>query len=527
MELRIGVYVNDNWHALETTLASLPSDFLDNEILVVIEAGQPVPEALPGGVRQYTLLSALRKGEANAFNAFLTSGYSPWYLWLENGAIAAQGAIELLHSALLASGAGLAGPSTNLCWNEQGAARYLPHWENGFRQEAVHTWTQAYAGQSQTLEPLYSLHCFCLLFSHDTINVVGAADAEFGQQPCWEMDYNLRAARAGIDGIWVKPALVWRAQKPFTENDKALLSDAKQTYQNKHCALQKTPGQPYHQHCKGDACQHFATDTHIHIDIKNGKQTHSQNRKPETVPSDLNQDTGASVHVPVQSDGPMVSCIMPTKDRGHHVAMAINYFLRQDFEDAELVVVDDGEIPVRTLIPDHPRVRYHFLDRRVTLGEKRNICCELARGKIILHWDDDDWYANWRLSYQLAHLLNSGRQISGVNNMYYADPLAGKAWLFAFPAQFGNWVAGGSFCYYKSFWQQHPFPSVNDGEDTQLITKIDSEQTLILERFDFYVGRVHGHNTSVKKTDELLWHTQPISTIEAIIGDDFGVWSRQ
>src|SRR5262245_66654207 len=78
---------------------------------------------------------------------------------------------------------------------------------------------------------------------------------------------------------------------------------------------------------------------------------------------------------------PLVSCIMPTRQRRAFVPAAIRQFLEQDYPERELLVIDDGGDPVRDLIPaDDPRVRYVFLERRRTIGAKRNLACDLARG---------------------------------------------------------------------------------------------------------------------------------------------------
>lgn len=39
---------------------------------------------------------------------------------------------------------------------------------------------------------------------------------------------------------------------------------------------------------------------------------------------------------------PFVSCIMPTYDRRRFVPQAIKYFLRQDYSNKELAILDDG-----------------------------------------------------------------------------------------------------------------------------------------------------------------------------------------
>ena len=95
---------------------------------------------------------------------------------------------------------------------------------------------------------------------------------------------------------------------------------------------------------------------------------------------------------------------MPTADRRTFVPWAIEYFLRQDYPRKELVILDDGEHSVRDLVPSRPDVRYYREEHPQILGDKRNRLCELARGEIIAHWDDDDWQAAQRLTYQVHSL---------------------------------------------------------------------------------------------------------------------------
>ena len=101
---------------------------------------------------------------------------------------------------------------------------------------------------------------------------------------------------------------------------------------------------------------------------------------------------------------PLVSCVMPTRNRRRFVSQAIWYFLRQDYPQKELLVIDDGEDSVSDLLPDDDRIRYVQLDPRTVLGAKRNVGCELAHGELIAHWDDDDWSGPRRLDVQVAEL---------------------------------------------------------------------------------------------------------------------------
>ena len=61
-----------------------------------------------------------------------------------------------------------------------------------------------------------------------------------------------------------------------------------------------------------------------------------------------------------------------------------------------------------------PGVRYLRLDRRTTIGARRNLACREARGAILVHWDDDDWYAPDRLRRQIAPILAGRADLTGL-----------------------------------------------------------------------------------------------------------------
>lgn len=111
---------------------------------------------------------------------------------------------------------------------------------------------------------------------------------------------------------------------------------------------------------------------------------------------------------------PLASCIMPTCNRRHFVPQAIRYFQRQQYEPKELIVVDDGDEPVEDLVPNDARIRLIRLAERTRIGTKRNLACKEARGTYILHWDDDDWMADWRITYQVEQIRQLRADICGL-----------------------------------------------------------------------------------------------------------------
>src|SRR5204863_7856913 len=127
-------------------------------------------------------------------------------------------------------------PSTNGSWNEQGAFAGA----RSTRPEIEHTAAEALArfeNEARVLEPLYSLSDFCYVVRREVIEAVGAADENYSTGPCWEMDYNIRAARAGWRGVWVGAAYVHRA--PFSSRrrfeEARRFEDSKRLFQNKFC----------------------------------------------------------------------------------------------------------------------------------------------------------------------------------------------------------------------------------------------------------------------------------------------------
>jgi glycosyltransferase involved in cell wall biosynthesis len=237
---------------------------------------------------------------------------------------------------------------------------------------------------------------------------------------------------------------------------------------------------------------------------------------------------------------PLVTCIMPTADRRPFVGRAIQYFLQQDYEERELIVVDDGADAIRDLIPaDDPRVRYMDIRRsngaRRTIGAKRNFACAAAKGQIILHWDDDDWSAPDRITCQVTHLLQGGEartirshppEVCGLQHIIYYEPTAGSAWRYIYRGR-RPWVAGNTLAYRKSLWQARPFDDVNVGEDARFLWTGPPKLIAALTDENFVVGLIHhGENGNVcpKRPGEsagACWVSVAPAEIRRILGPDW------
>lgn len=199
---------------------------------------------------------------------------------------------------------------------------------------------------------------------------------------------------------------------------------------------------------------------------------------------------------------------------------AIKYFLQQDYESKELVIVDDGTDTIEDLVPVHEQIRYIRIKKNMTLGEKRNFCVRESRGDLIMHWDDDDWMAPYRISYQVRELLASNSQICGTQQMYFYEYSTNKCWLYKYPSNARPWLAGGSLLYKRSFWQKKPFPDMQVASDTEFIFSRELRSYCVLKDFNFYIAMVHPDNTSPKKTANRFWNPVEPGILKQITGED-------
>lgn len=221
-------------------------------------------------------------------------------------------------------------------------------------------------------------------------------------------------------------------------------------------------------------------------------------------------------------DMPLVSCIMPTRNRRPFVERALVYFARQDYPAVELVIVDDGDDPVGDLIPNDPRIRYTFLARPLNTGDKRNLACELARGMIIAQWDDDDWYAPHRLRHQVAPLLSGTADITGITTrLLDLDRWQGWSCSPALHRQmFVGDVHGGTLVFWRWVWERlAPYPSVQLAEDAIFQHNARRRGALLqkLPNAESFVYIRHGKNswqfTAGAYVDPAGWQSLPVESL--------------
>lgn len=100
----------------------------------------------------------------------------------------------------------------------------------------------------------------------------------------------------------------------------------------------------------------------------------------------------------MQPSRPLVSVVIPTHNRAEMVCRCIRSVLASDFEDLEVVVVDDASTDdtwnsLKTCFGDHPKVVLVHLDDNSFQAVARNIGVRHSRGSFLLFLDDDNTVA--------------------------------------------------------------------------------------------------------------------------------------
>lgn len=168
---------------------------------------------------------------------------------------------------------------------------------------------------------------------------------------------------------------------------------------------------------------------------------------------------------------PLVSCLCVTENRHAFMPWLLWSYDRQRWTERELVIIDSSEPPVE--LPKRRDIRVIHLPLGTSLGKKRNLALDAARGQIIAWFDDDDWQHPERLRSLIPLLRESaarlGASFIGPSQSYFMDIEARRAELYRLPRYA---IFNGSI-YYTAMVRHARFPEdVLRTEDTRWISSL-------------------------------------------------------
>lgn len=134
--------------------------------------------------------------------------------------------------------------------------------------------------------------------------------------------------------------------------------------------------------------------------------------------------------------GPLVSCLMVTRDRLALAKRSMRCFAAQSYLRRELVIVSEGDRAYRRALQHHldeegiDRARVVAGRPGATLGTMRNLSLDAATGEVVCQWDDDDCYHPDRILRQLEHMTRQqARACFLTDNLQWLEPDRQLFWL--------------------------------------------------------------------------------------------------
>ncbi len=163
---------------------------------------------------------------------------------------------------------------------------------------------------------------------------------------------------------------------------------------------------------------------------------------------------------------PLVSIVTPTRDRPRFLHQCAEYVRRQSYLRSlmQWVIVDSGDEPPSSDFADLKLgAGVHVVTAKGSLGHLHNLANRVARGAIIVHFDDDDWHASTRVEKQVTALMRSGVKLVCTDDYftYFGPGRVCKSWSWGCDL----FSSGGTFAYWRSAWERNPFPALQHGED--------------------------------------------------------------
>lgn len=221
---------------------------------------------------------------------------------------------------------------------------------------------------------------------------------------------------------------------------------------------------------------------------------------------------------------PLVSCIVPTGDRAVLLTRCVQRFrmMRYSAGDAEMVIVDGGRrrsVFADRQFSDDSRIRYVQVDPSTSIGKRRNIAIEHARGELIAHMDDDDFYAPDYLAELVQWWQSRTPDLGGFSQFWHYDLFRKRGW------KTNLWDTGhpygATFIYPKALWAElGGFRDLQRGEDQEFFLACERAGKVIASaaRPDLFVYVRHHRN--VTGPLEPIFHPQWTEATRAVLGEE-------
>jgi len=197
---------------------------------------------------------------------------------------------------------------------------------------------------------------------------------------------------------------------------------------------------------------------------------------------------------------PFVSICTPTFNRRPFIPIMIKCFENQTYpkDKIEWIIVDDGTDKIEDLVSHIPQVKYFKYDKKFSLGKKRNITNEKAKGDIIIYMDDDDYYPPERISHAVTTLQKNPKALcAGSSIMYMYFKHIDK--MYQFGPYGPNHSTAATFAFRKELLKQTRFDETASVAEEKKFLKDYKIPFVQLDPMKSILVFSHNHNSFDKK----------------------------
>ena len=197
---------------------------------------------------------------------------------------------------------------------------------------------------------------------------------------------------------------------------------------------------------------------------------------------------------------PFVSVCTPTFNRRPFIESMIKCFQHQDYPKnrMEWIIIDDGTDKIGDLVQNIPEVKYYSYDKKMCLGEKRNIMHEKSRGDFIVYMDDDDYYPPQRVSHAIETLqANPNALCAGSSEMYIYFKHIKK--MYQFGPYGPNHATAATFAFRRELLKDHKYNNNASLAEEKAFLKDYSVPFVQLDPLKTILVFSHEHNTFDKR----------------------------
>ena len=199
------------------------------------------------------------------------------------------------------------------------------------------------------------------------------------------------------------------------------------------------------------------------------------------------------------SDTPTVSIVTLLADRRHFIPLLGKCVELQTYpkEKIEWVIVDDAKDQSSSTFSAPNQIHVH-LNKKLPLGRKRQLACDLASGEFIFFFDDDDLHFPHRIERGVGRLRKTGSKMIAGNSALLLADVKSEDVIQSGPFD-KNHATAGTFAFRKEYMKHSSFRmSDTAGEEVHFL-KNWSIPMIQMHPQDSIIALSHADNTVSKE----------------------------